>query len=152
MGNNMDMRWQTLFQAQSSIIDRLQRELHERRDVWSIFRDSVVAVIVNRAAEDKRRSQQRAVLQHRLIALWPALLNMFFAREVVPQALEDTAIIEAVFDRLNEESMEMMLKLLGDQSPELAGLVAYRWERHKNKRAQEKIEQERIATEVTGLQ
>lgn len=78
--------------------------------------------------EFKRSSEERRLL----LKLAPALVNKVFGREVFSQNSEDTAIIEALADKLSVEDLAKLSEFI---PPELGGLIAGRMQKYlKDKR------------------
>jgi hypothetical protein len=164
-----EKEWEALYLASMRIIRQLEQQLSalkqrhmeervESREFWQVIRSSVVMLLDNHAQTAKLKLQEARLrlrdtiaIKHKLLALWPALVNACFQREVYPQSSEDAALMETVLGTVDEGEMHAFAELLSARgSPELAGLLMSRWLRHKEKRDAQKVAEQRIVNEATG--
>jgi hypothetical protein len=131
------------FQAMSEALrtasesnSRLIRETTEARDI-----------IFKMYAEKAERefNKEMELMKHRTyhnliekgMALGPAILNQITGVKLLPQSVEDTALVEGILENLDEESIK---KLLGSGAfpPVVMSMIAARGEKYwKDKKAKE---------------
>jgi len=114
--------------------------LKENIDALSIVKEVMMTQANEEAqaamalAEYKRKTEERA----KVIELLPPMANQLFGREIFPQSLADTTLIENITKSLTEEQLAQLMSIL---KPEQAALLAPRMEKIlKEQAAQNQLE------------
>lgn len=121
-----------LIEQQGNRIDTLSRE---NRDAFDIVKDMLMTQALNdhnRKMEGLRYERETGE-RKKLMGFAPALINTILGREVFPQSVADTALVESIADSLGEEDI---MKLASVLKPEMMGPLAARlmmYEEKKNK-------------------
>jgi hypothetical protein len=121
--------------------------LNENREAFGIVKDMIMEK-VNAQTDQKLKILQyeRETLERKQwLKFAPPLINSIFGREVFPQSLEDTALIEAIAEKFSGEQIE---KLAGSGMfpPELWGPLANRM----NKFMKDKQEEEETIKQLAA--
>jgi len=114
--------------------------LKENIDAMSVAKEIMMSQATEDAqqamalAEYKRKTDERA----KVMELLPPMANQLFGREIFPQSLADTTLIENITKSLTEEQLAQLMSIL---KPEQAALLAPRMEKIlKEQAAQNRIE------------
>lgn len=98
----------------------------ENRESFDLLKQMIMGQVENREAarlkelQFQRESQER----QKWLSFAPAVVNRLFGREVVPESLEDTALIEGMAAKLTEDDIGKLAK--AGISPEVWGPLAAR--------------------------
>jgi hypothetical protein len=129
----------TSIQREEKFTIREERLQTEVSDAYIIIRDMLMdkikqdhAMIMQRL-EYERTSQERK----RLLDLAPALANTVAGRELFPQSTADTALLDALADKVKPEFIENLVTM-GVITPELAGPLSIRLTEAINKKEAER--------------
>jgi len=133
-------RQQTLDEYSNRIIsqqaDTITKLAHENRDMFGIFKE----MLMEKALNDHTRKMEQlnfersTIERKKWISFMPALVNTVLGREVFPQGLADTALVESIADSISEEDI---MKLASVVKPELMGPLAARMHQHLLKKSEE---------------
>lgn len=113
------------------------RELQaENRECFAIVKDMMMRMA------DKTQEHEMARLKYaretgerkKWIGFVPALVNQLLGREIFPQSLEDTVLIEQVAESIPEEQIQMLSNIL---PPQLWGPLSARLEKAMAKKREE---------------
>ena len=130
-------------------IAELELKLKELR---TVLRDRLVESV--QLGHDKRMAELKFVrstaLRTKILKLLPALINGLAGREILPLASEDTALITALAEHISEEEMRYVCAMLSERTPEIAALLAVRFERAQKKRREDEREDPHHAAEAQG--
>lgn len=144
------------FRVQADLIDRLMKRMAElegeNRELFLALRQELERTV--QLAHERRLKElefMRATEERRrLIKIMPAFLNAMTGREVFPESTEDSALIETLCENVTEDEIKMFSAVLGQKSPELAGLMMNRFNAIQKKKLAENDELKRLAREATG--
>jgi len=128
--------------------NRLDRAERDRDEAVSLVRELTWTIADRRSeAEAKviRARDNSAMIQQALKSL-PMLLNSAMGREVLPQASEDSAIVEKLAEHATTMSEEKLQALMGALPPDAVPLIWSRVVRFQKEKA-EKLALERIQAE-----
>jgi hypothetical protein len=146
---------QQVMEYQARTIDQLSRQnLDMQRGTFDTMQ--LAQALVMKAAEDEqnhemrrlafaRSSQERALL----IKLGPGLINSLTGVKIFPDSTIDTAIIEAIAEKLQPEHMPILEQFL--PAPQLAILMDRLTEIQKGKNAAKQLEQNAQPSTATVL-
>jgi hypothetical protein len=143
-------------QTQAVIIDRLmkrQAELEgENRELFVALRDQLIEFMkLDHERRMKELEYTRSTEERRkLLQLLPALANAISGREVFPATAEDSAIVETLADNISEDELKMLAQVLGQKSPELAGLIMTRFAAIQKKKKEQAEEVAKLSKQATG--
>jgi|SRR6185369_3873604 len=128
-------------QHSSSMLETLaghnERLMAENADALSIVRDMILEKAQNEHGRevDLINRQQKAADRQALMKLAPPLINRLSGREVFPLAAEDSALVEAIAEKITPEQISAVASIL---PTEIVGLLFARFESHLKKKAAEK--------------
>ena len=118
----------------------LRSALAENRDMFSIFKDVMLQMATNQHGNRMKELEfQRSTGEReRFLKFLPPLVNTVLGKEIFPQSVEDTAIVEGIAANLKEEDL---VKLGGIVPPEMLCPLYARVEKAM---AKKRIEQEAL--------
>lgn len=98
----------------------------ENREMFEMFKTMMMRDVENReAARLKELEFQRSTAERqKWLSFAPAIVNRLFGKEVVPESLEDTALIETLAEKLTEDDIRKLAT--AGISPEAWGPFAAR--------------------------
>ncbi len=98
----------------------------ENRETFEMLKMMMMGQIENReAARLKELAFQRETAErHKWLSFAPAIVNRVFGKDVLPESLEDTALIEGLAEKLTEEDFGKLAR--AGISPEVMGPFAAR--------------------------
>lgn len=115
----------------------------ESRENFDMIKTLVMGQVENREAarlkelQFQRESAERA----KWLSFAPAVVNRVFGRDVLPESLEDTALIEGLAERLTEEDFAKLARsgispeVMGPFAARMAGLLEKKRKAHEQARA-----------------
>lgn len=136
-------------------VTSVQREIqsHEREhqlqtevsDAYNIIRDMLMKQVTAQHELVMQRLQyERSTAERKkFLELAPALANTVAGREIFPQSVADTSIIETLATKIKPEALEMLVKS-GLLPPELAGTLSVRFEEVLEKKKKESEELKKL--------
>lgn len=131
----------------------LKSALAENRDMFSIFKEVMLQMATNQHANRMKELEfQRSTGEReRMLKFLPPLVNTVLGKEIFPQSVEDTAIVEGIAANLKEEDL---VKLGGIVPPEMLGPLYARVEKAmaKKRLEQEALKQANGIVKRVGLQ
>lgn len=133
---------QSLIDAQRLALERADRRMSaledENRDAFLIVKEMIQKEVElshekrMKEMEFQRSSEERKML----VKFIPPLVNTALGREVFPQGVEDTALINTIADSLGNEDVKKIVMAFGDK-PLLLGPLVSRIDRYKQEQKQE---------------
>lgn len=115
----------TMTRMMEMMNDRANHAELENRDAWNIIRDMGNRLMDKR--QEHRLEELRFQRNSQTMSTWmrfgPALINQILGKEVFPQGIADTAMVEAIAENLDEEAITVLSQKL---KPELWGVFANR--------------------------
>lgn len=98
----------------------------ENRESFELMKTVIMTQVENReAAQFKQLEYERASAERqKWLGFAPAIINRLFGKEVVPESLEDTALINAMAEKLTEEDIQKLSR--AQITPEVWGPLAAR--------------------------
>jgi hypothetical protein len=114
-------------------VERLETE---NRDVMILMKDILMTQAANRHEYDKelRKMDRNTKLMEIGMKHGPTIINTLSGKEVFPQSMTDTAIIEAIAESVDEPMMMKMMELFGDK-PHLAAMIMPRFNEYMERKA-----------------
>ncbi len=133
--------WRGLYEAQKRWADYIQGRLvaaeENNRELTLALKESL--------AEDVRLAYKDRIAERKLIdrlerrriflKLIPATINAIFGHEVFPVSFEDTALMEAACEDMDEGEARQFAEMLGRRNPALSGLIMNRYRTIRAERA-----------------
>lgn len=113
----------------------------ENRDMFSLMKDMMVQ-LADRHHETRMKELEfsRSTEERKqFMKFLPPLANTILGREVFPQGMEDSALIEGFMDSLTADDVEKLAAVI---KPEMLGPLMSRLERHNAKRDMERASQQ----------
>lgn len=106
----------------------LSMQMNENREMFSLLRESAMKQIADNNEHELKKMKLGQSIETRsnLTKLLPALVNGFTGKEIFPQHMEDTAIVEGMAEHLSEQDLMLLRNVL---KPELMALVTKRMTR-----------------------
>lgn len=148
----LDETFIRLVEQQNRMIEIANRRAEQLAEENADAMNIVKQVMVDKFKEDhearmkqleyERSTKERAKLMH----MAPPLINRITGREIFPQSTEDTALLEALANSLDEEAVMMLLPKLPQ---ELTGLLMARFAAVIEKKQKEAAEAKKLA-QLTG--
>jgi hypothetical protein len=139
---------QSVLDTQQKIIESVSKE-NERLRETHFEAVQLAEAVVMKAAEGEHshqlqvlKAKRNAAIIEKGVALLPAALNTLLGKEVVPQAIADTALVDSIAESLDDKQLEALFSIL---KPEQVALLAPRIEKALDKKM--KAKQEVEATE-----
>lgn len=141
-----------LFEAQNTTIHALSTQLDKTRTENIQAFDAVKNLLMEKATNQhqnrmealnyKRQTDERS-------ALWklaPAALNRLTGREIVPESMADTALIETIAEHIasNPQAGDAMMRVAQSFPPQLMGMFASRLEQIMKKKREQEEKDEQI--------
>ncbi len=130
----------------------------ESRENFEMIKTLVMGQVENREAarlkelQFQRESQER----NKWLSFAPAVINRVFGRDVLPESLEDTALIEGIAEKLTEEDFTKLARsgispeVLGPFAARMAGLLEKK--RTASEQARHALNGADPETDATGLE
>ena len=119
------------------------RLMSENRDALDIVKTLVLdrATGIHEHRMEALKYERSSEERRKLFGMAPALINNLTGRQLFPESSEDTALVEALCDSLDENALRRLLA--ADIVPKpLLGMLATRWERLMRERRLEREEGE----------
>lgn len=153
-----EMIFQQMFRKQEHLDNALIRhgEILEREnsrlrtenlDMFSIFKEMQMQQI--QLSHEQTMAQQQHIRtteeRKKLLSFAPVLVNTILGREIFPQSMTDTILVEQIADSLGGSDIE---KLSGVLPPTLWGPLANRLEAYQNKKNEEAAAREKLLAET----
>lgn len=130
---------------------RLEHVMEENFKFFTFIKEimAMQSIDQHKQAMEKAAYQRASKREEKLMEVAPVLLNMAVGREVVPQSLVDTRIVEAIARKLTPEMVGMM-GMIG-LSEEEQGILMHRINQAKEKQVQEENHRQSLPkTALTG--
>lgn len=130
--------------ALKTAIDHNRVLMQENRDahevVFQAMRDKIESENAHqlRVLEYARTTEERA----KLFKLAPVAVNRITGKEIFPQSMEDTILIETMCDSFTEDQIKMFASTL---KPEAAAAIVSRFHKHMTERAERLKEAQELA-------
>ena len=153
---SVEMEWQKLYEASGRFnrvaIARLEKELEFKHEAWAVFRVALAGLFGHMTRMRELTAVRQARLQQRLVELGPAIVNMFFKREVFPLSAIDTALVEATVAGLSEADRHTFLDLMRRSSISVVLIAVWmdRYEKFKKEERERQLEEDRLVSEASG--
>lgn len=122
-----------MMSMQAGMIETLQRE---NRDHFTIMKEMLMekALDMHKHKMDQLEFERSTTERKKWLSFAPALINTILGREVFPQGMADTALVETIADNLKEEDIS---KLAGVLPPQLLGPLVSRFVEYEKKKNSE---------------
>jgi hypothetical protein len=145
-----------LNESQQKALDSRDKRIlqleQENRELFLALRDELAKTVA--LAHDKRMKELEFVRatdeRHKLIKLLPALTNAVSGREIFPESKEDSALIEALCENVDENEVKMLAQILGSKSPEIGGLIMNRFNVIQTRKREAEEQMRILARSATG--
>jgi hypothetical protein len=140
----MDRHSELIARSYTDMVEHSVKLRQENVEAWEF----VKKLVFMRAEEEHEREMK--VLEHgrsteerkKLLSMIPALANTVVGREVFPQSAADGALLDAIFEHVKPEQLQMAIQYLGLPAEVTAPLM--------NRAAQYAEKQAKVETEVTN--
>lgn len=132
-----------LIDQQRMALERADRRISaledENRDAFLIVKDMIQrSVDIDHEKKMKELEYRRSSEERKLLMKYvPALVNTALGREVFPQNVEDTTILEGMMEKLSDEEIKILTMKFGND-PVLMGPLISRIDRFRKKQEEEK--------------
>jgi hypothetical protein len=110
--------------------DALLQKTHENLHLTEAVHKMLIEKIAMDREHDLKMAehQRNNLLIQGVMKIAPALMNQVTGREIVPQNTADTAILEAIAEALDEDSLQQIMPVLAKIPPAAQGLLMSRLE------------------------
>jgi len=135
----------TSLQREQAMAERESRLRDEVNDAYAVVREMMMQKATESHEQRMRELQfkQSATERKALVGMVPALVNTVSGREIFPQATSDTALIDALAEEINPETIQQLAGM-GAISPKLLGPLMARFEEALRKKQSEAEEVKRL--------
>jgi len=149
---------QHVSKTQMEIVDGLRtdnvRLNKENGELWIALKDVLAKMVQDGHARQLEilRFLKMQEFQRRLMQLAPGLINMMSGQEVFPKSDQDTSIMAAFAELLDETTVNKVLAGLPNkpEATEMIGLLTTRLAELRAQNEQQKADDRRMAKEATG--
>jgi hypothetical protein len=135
----------TTVQRETRWADREAKLQEEITDCYTIIRDMMMKQneVEHNKELERMKMLQNIVERKKLLEIAPALANTISGREIFPQSVVDTSIVESFAKKVNPQMLDQLTKL-GVIDNELAGVLAARFAQIAERAKKEAEELKRI--------
>jgi hypothetical protein len=138
-------------QERREMLEEIRNSRNEVNDAYGIVRESMMREnqqqheLRMKELEFQRTSEERAMM----VKMAPGLLNAYTGKEVVPNEIGDTALVDALAEQISPEQIAQLVQV-GVIKQEMAAILTMRIAQVRDKKAKEAETLKKVPAGDTG--